>query len=168
MSAPQEEALLRLTEQLMLNRYSHHTVKSYRNGLRQFLGYFPGRDPAHLDKNDIRQYMLHQIKQHRWSESTQNQAINAIKFYYERVLGQEKQLYDLRPRKPDQLPDILSEEEVNRLLNSVNNLKHRCILMLIYSAGLRLGESVRVRLDDIRWSAGRFLSKEAKAKKTAT
>ena len=149
LSETQEMALLRLTEQLMLNRYSHRTVKAYRSCFRQFLAHFPERDPAGIEKPEIRQYLLTQLKARDWSESTQHQVLNAIKFYYEKVLGQEKQLYDLRPRRPEQLPEILSEEEVKRLIGSVKNLKHRCILMLIYSAGLRLSESVNVRLDDL-------------------
>ena len=92
-------------------------------------------------------------------------ASHAIKFYYEKVLGQEKQLYDLRTRRPEQLPDILSEEEVKRLISSVKNLKHRCILMLIYSAGLRLSESVNVRLDDILVARKQIFIKAGKGKK---
>ena len=95
----QETAVLRLTEQLMLNRYSHSTVKTYRSFFRQFLAYFPESDPLEIGKEDIRNYMLRQMKERKWSESAQNQAINAIKFYYEKVLGRERELYDLRPRK---------------------------------------------------------------------
>jgi len=160
-----ETALLRLTEQLMLNRYSHRTVKAYRHCFRQFLMYFATQDPAEIKKPEIRQYLLTQLKARNWSESTQNQALNAIKFYYEKVLGQDKQLYDLRPRRPEQLPEILSEEEVKRLMSSVKNLKHRCILMLIYSAGLRLGESVNVRLDDLLVDRRQIFIKGGKGKK---
>ncbi len=101
----------------------------------------------------------------RWSESAQNQAVNAVKYYYERVLGQERQLYDLRPRTGTRLPEVLSEDEVNLLISVVKNLKHRCILMMIYSAGLRLSESVNVRLDDLLINRRQIFIKGGKGKK---
>lgn len=91
--------------------------------------------------------------------------LNAIKFYYERVLGQPRQLYDMRPRRGKQWPEVLSEDEVKRLLSSVQNLKHRCILMLIYSTGLRLSESVNVRLDDMLLDRKQIFIKGGKGKK---
>ncbi|MEM6265329.1 MAG: site-specific integrase [Bacteroidota bacterium] len=162
-----ETAILKLVEQLMLNRYSHATVKSYRSCFRDFLRYPAHQDlnPQDISKEHIRQYMLTCIREKKWSESTQNQAINAIKFYYERVLGHDKQLYDLRPKVGAQLPEVLSEEEVKRLISAVKNLKHRCILMLIYSTGLRLSESVNVRLDDLLVDRRQIFIKGGKGKK---
>ena len=162
-----ETALLKLTEQLMLKRYSHATVKSYRSCFREFLTdpNFAMLTPAEINKDQIKAYLLRKIKEKKWAESTQNQALNAIKFYYERVLGQPKQLYDLRPRRGKQLPEVLSEEEVKRLISSVTNLKHRCILMLIYSTGLRLSESVHVRLDDLLLDRNQIFIKAGKGKK---
>jgi len=81
--------------------------------------------------------------------STLNQAINALKFYYGTVL-KKKFIYEVkRPRKDKKLPIVLNKEEVTKIINSVNNLKHRAILMLVYSAGLRVGEVVRLKLEDI-------------------
>ena len=109
--------------------------------------------------------MLRQTHEKKWSESPQNQAINAIKFYYEKVLEQDRQFYDIRPRKADKLPNVLSEEEVQQLINSIDNLKHKCILSLIYSAGLRLSESVNIRLDDILVKRKQIFIKAGKGKK---
>ncbi len=162
-----ETAILKLVEQLMLNRYSHATVKAYRSCFRDFLRYrdHQALSPEEITREQIRQYLLTCIRDKKWSESTQNQVINAIKFYYERVLGQDKQLYDLRPRVGTQLPEVLSEEEVRRLISVVKNLKHRCILMLIYSTGLRLSESVNVRLDDLLIDRKQIFIKGGKGKK---
>jgi len=162
-----ETAILKLVEQLMLNRYSHATVKAYRSCFRDFLRYRDHQafSPEEITKEQIRQYLLTCIRDKKWSESTQNQVINSIKFYYERVLGQDKQLYDLRPRVGTQLPEVLSEEEVQRLISVVKNLKHRCILMLIYSTGLRLSESVNVRLDDLLIDRKQIFIKGGKGKK---
>ncbi|MCI4671742.1 MAG: site-specific integrase [Bacteroidia bacterium] len=160
-----EEAFLRLTEQLMLFRYSHHTLGIYRTYFRLFLEHFAESNLLELSKIEIQSYLLGEIQERKWSESTQNQAVNSIKFYYEKVLGQDRQFYQLRPKKSKNLPDILSEEEVKRLLLSVSNIKHRCILSLIYSAGLRLGEATRIRLDDILIDRKQIFIKGGKGKK---
>ncbi|MCG2757458.1 MAG: tyrosine-type recombinase/integrase, partial [Desulfobacteraceae bacterium] len=81
--------------------------------------------------------------------STLNQAINALKFYYGTML-KKKFLYEIkRPRKDKKLLVVLSKEEIAKILSSVDNIKHRAILMLVYSAGLRVGEVVRLKPEDI-------------------
>jgi len=81
--------------------------------------------------------------------SSLNQAINALKFYYGTML-KKRFVYEVkRPRKDRKLPVVLSQEEVARILSSVENIKHKALLMLIYSAGLRVGEVVRLKIEDI-------------------
>lgn len=161
----QEEALTRYLEIMMLKRYSYLTVKAYRNAFTQFLLHFEHKNPADITPDEIKQYCLHKIEAAKWSESYQNQVINALKFYYEKVLGQQRQFYELRPKKPQQLPQVFSEEEVVLLLKSVDNQKHKCILMLIYSAGLRLGELIQLRKDDVNISQRLVFVKGGKGKK---
>jgi len=84
------------------------------------------------------------------SVSYQNVSINAIKFYYEKVLEREHITVKIdRPKIQKQLPQVLSEEEVITLIGSIDNLKHKCIIMMIYSAGLRLSEVVNLKVSDI-------------------
>ncbi len=98
--------------------------------------------------------------------STQGQVLNAIKAFYERVMKQEKKTYYLpRPKRWKQLPTVLSEKEVTDLLKSVENLKHRCILMLIYAAGLRTGEIVNLKIRDVDSQRMRLFVKAGKGKK---
>jgi len=155
----------RLEERLRLQRYSYNTIKAYRNFFIQYLAFYPDKDPKELKKEDIMRFLLEYTEKKRWSDSTQNQAVNALKFYYEKVLGQERTFYDLRPRKSRVLPNVFSEKEVQRLLGVVGNLKHRTILMLIYSAGLRIGESVRLRKEDIDFDRNTVFVKAGKGKK---
>ncbi len=110
-------------------------------------------------------FLLEQSEEKRWSDSTQNQAVNALKFYYEKVLGQERTYYDLRPRRSRPLPGVFSEQEVQRLFVAVRNLKHRTILMLIYSGGLRIGESIRLRKEDVHVDRKQIFIKGGKGKK---
>jgi site-specific recombinase XerD len=159
------EEITRLEAQLRLQRYSHNTIKTYKNFFAQLLAYYPDRDPRQLEKEDIVRYLLEQSEEKRWSDSTQNQAVNALKFYYEKVLGQERTYYDLRPRRSRPLPGVFSEQEVQRLFGAVRNLKHRTILMLIYSGGLRIGESIRLRKEDVHVDRKQIFIKGGKGKK---
>ena len=88
-----------------------------------------------------------------------------MKFYYEKVLAQERTFYDLRPRKSQKLPGVFSEEEVASLFSVIQNLKHKTILMLIYSGGLRIGESIRLRKEDIHFDRKSIFIKGGKGKK---
>ena len=92
----------------------------------------------------------HAIQLRNISVSQQNQRINAIKFYYEKVLNRKKEYYRIsRPRKESKLPTVLTKEEVNSLIQMTKNLKHRCILMTIYSGGLRRSELINLKVTDI-------------------
>lgn len=97
--------------------------------------------------------MRQKLREMRYSESTlktYTQAINSIKFYYEKVLGGQRKFYFIdRPRKEHKLPEVLSTDEIKQLFAAVENKKHRTILMLGYSAGLRLGEIIRLKINDI-------------------
>lgn len=160
-----EEEWIRFQTELMLRRYSYYTVKSYKNFFAKFLHYHKDQDIQDISQEEIKEYLLKNIKEKGWSESTQNQAVNAIKFYFEHILKQDRTFYDLRPKKSRKLPQVLSEKEVQQLLNSVKNLKHKTILALIYSAGLRLSESVNLRLADIHPDRRQMFIKAGKGKK---
>ena len=80
-------------------------------------------------------------------------------------MGQPRTFYELRPRKEKKLPGVFSEQEVLRLLGAVRNVKHRTILMLIYSGGLRIGESIRVRKEDVSFDRKTIFIKAGKGKK---
>jgi integrase/recombinase XerD len=117
-------------------------------------------------KDDIRQFLLSKINNDGITEASQNCLLNAIKFYYEKVEKRERfVIYDLRPRKAKQLPDFLSKEQVTKLIKVIGNPKHRLIIKLIYSAGLRLGEIVRLKNREIKWEQNLILIKCAKGKK---
>jgi hypothetical protein len=80
------DELIRLEEKLRLQRYSYNTIKTYKTVFKQFLGFYPDKNPEQLKKEDIIQFLLTSSEKKRWSDSTQNQAVNAIKFYYEKVI----------------------------------------------------------------------------------
>ncbi len=159
------DELTRMEQQLRVQRYSWNTIKTYKHFFALLLAYYPDRDPSSLEKQDILTFLLKSSEEKNWSSSTQNQAVNAVKFYYEKVLGQQRTFYDLRPRKGRPLPNVFSESEIERLLSSVKNVKHRTILMLIYSGGLRIGESIRLRKEDVSIDRKTIFIKGGKGKK---
>ena len=153
-------------EILKLRRYSINTVKSYKSHFSHFLAHYPGHDPAQITDEQIRAYLLYLVTKKNVSTSYQNQAINAIKFYYEKVLGRPTSTYYLqRPKKEKKLPIVLSEGEVVKILRQIVNLKHKCIIYLIYSAGLRLSEVINLKISDIDSSRKGITIKAAKGKK---
>lgn len=137
-----------LKRELVSRKYSYKTVKGYLYYNRDFLN-FTGKSPIDINDNDIKDYLLYLAEEKQSATSTLNQAINAIKFYYGTIL-KTKFVYEVkRPRKDKKLPVVLSKEEVAKILNSVDNVKHKAILMLVYSAGLRVGEVVKLKTEDL-------------------
>ncbi len=161
-----KQAVEALKAKLILCRYSEATLQTYSHMFRQFLlAQYP--KPLHqIGKQDIQQYHLHLIKEKNISRSYQNQSINAIKFYAEKVLGQDRQLIELeRPSKVSRLPVVLSLEEVKRILQCTENLKHKALLTTVYAAGLRMGELLNLRPRDIDSSRMRIWVREGKGVK---
>lgn len=138
------------TEQLDRMRYSENTKKIYTHFFRNFLNYFPDTPVDEISDDQVNQYMKHLLSDRKAASSTQNQAINAIKFYYEKVRKGDRKVYALeRPLKETRLPKVLSEAEVSAILKSVDNLKHKTMLWLIYAAGLRRSELINLKIQDI-------------------
>jgi len=136
-------------QKLEIKKYSMSTARVYITLFELFLNYYKDIDPIQINENDIRNYLSHLVRENR-SNSYINQSINAIKFYYEVVKGMPNRFYDIeRPIKEDKLPEILSKNEVSKMLAQLSNLKHKCILGLIYSAGIRLGELLNLKIADI-------------------
>jgi site-specific recombinase XerD len=103
-----------------------------------------------LSERDVRRY-LQILTKARKSNSYVNQAINSIKFYYEVVLGMPNRFYGIeRPRKIALLTKVLSKKDIQRMIAHTTNIKHKCIISLLYSAGLRRNEFLTLELKDYR------------------
>lgn len=153
-------------ETLKLMNYSEATIKTYRQHFQRFLKHFPDTELKDIAKEEIRKYLLYLVEEKKYSTSAQNQAINSIKFYYEKVLGKPVEKYYVpRPRTEKRLPEILSEEEVTKILKQIWDLKQKCIIYLIYSAGLRLTEVVHLRIGDIHSDRKQIFIRSAKGNK---
>lgn len=134
---------------LELKCYANSTVRTYISCFEAFINHYKDRELADLDENDIRMY-LQKLIRNKASHSYVNQAINSIKFYYEVVLEMPNRFYAIeRPRVEEKLPQVLAKEEVHAIIANTNNLKHRCIVSLLYSAGLRRNEVLNLKPTDI-------------------
>lgn len=154
-----------VNKELKLRGYSRKTQKAYLHHIERYISYF-AKDPKEFDEKHIRDYMLYLIDREKVSRAYHGQAVSAIKFLYERVLNMPKTVGSLpRPRKEKKLPIVLSREDVIRIFESVNNIKHKAILMLAYSVGLRVSEVVKLRLQDIDTKRNMIHIKAAKGRK---
>lgn len=137
-------------EHLQLKGYSTSTQKTYRNEIAVFLQTLKNVKADGLEIAAIKRYIHDCIHKQQLSENTIHSRLNALKFLYEQVLGHERFFVELpRPKKHLQLPKVLGEEELRRLFASPRNLKHKAILFVAYSAGLRVSEVINLRLQDI-------------------
>lgn len=144
----QPEWSLELYREMRLRGYRAKTRKAYLGHARRLVAQH-GKDPAQITESEIRAY-LSDLLDRGASHSYVNQAISAIKFLYHQALKVSAPLENLpRPKKERKLPKVLSRQEVLKVLEAVQNPKHRAIMLITYSAGLRLGEVVRLRREDI-------------------
>lgn len=156
-----------MMEKLKELRYSEHTIRTYKTLFEEFINYYHKFEIDRIDEKMIIAFLRYLVTERQVSSSYQNQAINAIKFYYERVLGGQRKVYYIdRPRREKTLPTVLSEEEMVQILNAVGNLKHKAILMTIYSAGLRISEAVNLKIKDIDSQRMQIRVAQSKGKKT--
>lgn len=151
---------------LQLKGYSPNTVKTYTSEFLQFLITLKAHPADELSSDRLKDYFLYCVNQNKYKERTLNSKINAIKFYYEQVLCQPRMFYDIpRPKKPLTLPRLLSQKEVKRLFEVIDNQKHLLLLQMIYGMGLRVSEIVKIRIEHIDSSRMQVLIAGAKGKK---
>lgn len=136
-------------KKLEIRRYTYNTAKIYIAMFEKFINYYKNKDLIEINDIDIRMYLLLLIKEGK-STSYQNQMVNSIKFYYEIVLGMPNRFYEIeRPRKEFLIPKVISKEEVLLMISKTKNLKHKCIISILYGSGLRRSELINLRISDI-------------------
>ncbi|KAF6570639.1 tyrosine-type recombinase/integrase [Paenibacillus polymyxa] len=135
-----------MRDALVARGYSSKTIKAYISQTERFFAGLQGTEES-INDAAVQKYALVLLEK-GLSHAYVNQAISALKFYFRHVLKQPKSAAYVRPKKESKLPDVLSLNEVMRLLKAVKNLKHKAILYLTYTSGLRVSEVVRLRLED--------------------
>lgn len=155
-----------LKQELVLKGYSASTIKTYLNEVSVFLQAIRNNDAKEFSPQRLRNYLQFCFEQLQLSENTLHSRINALKFYYEQVLGRDKFFWEIpRPQKPMQLPKLLNESELARLFNALSNRKHKAMLFTAYSSGLRVSEVAALELADIDGERMQIHVRNAKGKK---
>lgn len=138
---------------LEVKRYSINSIETYCNAFRQFLNHFKGQDVDGLTNSQIEQFINTQVTENKISISYQKQLVAAIKFWYHGVLAQNRQFDYLYPDRSEfKIPKIFSQQEIKKILDVCQNIKHKAILATIYSCGLRVSELTELKINEINSS----------------
>lgn len=155
-----------MKQQLQLKAYSASTIKTYLNEMGAFLQTIRANKATDFTTQRLKDYLQYCLTELKLSENTLHSRMNALKFYYEQVLKNEKLFWEIpRPKKRIILPKVISEEKIIKGLLNINNLKHKAILFTAYSAGLRVSEVVKLKVTDINSDRMQIRIEAAKGKK---
>lgn len=139
----------KMNKDMELKNLSKRTIEIYLKCVKNFVVYY-GKPPEDIGNDAIRDYIYYLLKEKNASQATINQHYSALKFFYQTTLGRDWDALKIpRSRRIKKLPVVLSQEEVGAILDKIRNLKHRAILMTIYSGGLRLSEVINLKVTDI-------------------
>ncbi len=139
----------KLIKEMTLRRFSPHTQRAYIASVAGLAQYY-NESPEKITKQMIQDYLVYLMQERKLAWSSCNAIVCALRFFYIQTLGIDSIFLNIPPRKKvEQLPEILSTEEVELLLGALENHKHRTLLMTTYAAGLRLSEVVHLKLTDI-------------------
>ena len=155
-----------MEQYLVLKAYSKSTLHTYLGEMRQLLLALKNIPADDLKPDHIKKYLVFCLDKLMLTENTLHSRINAIKLYYEQVLKREKFFWEIpRPKKTSELPKTFNQDEIAAILNSIKNIKHKTMLMLAYSAGLRVSEVVSIKTYDIDSKRMTVMIRQAKGKK---
>lgn len=168
-SFPSEEGIEQIKKYiqwLSSKRYSPNTIKTYSEALKSFLIFYREKAITEITNEDVVIYNNEYILKNNLSSSYQNQIVNAIKLFFTTIRETKIEIDKIhRPKRSKLLPNVLSKEEVKLILNAHSNIKHKTMLSLIYSCGLRRSELLNLKPADIDSKRGIVIIRQGKGKK---
>ncbi|MBK7669153.1 MAG: site-specific integrase [Sphingobacteriaceae bacterium] len=151
---------------LKSKRYSHNTIDTYTETLKTFLRFYAQKALSDITNDDLILFNNHYILAKSFSASYQNQIVNSVKLFFLKVENKKLNPELIhRPKRPKLLPNVLSMEEVKLILNAHNNTKHKVMLSLIYSCGLRCGELLRLKPEHVDSKRNVLIIRQSKGRK---
>lgn len=166
---PSEEGqahIIKFKQWLSSKRYSESTIKTYSEALKSFLVFYRNISISEITNEDVIIYNNEFILKKKLSSTYQNQIVNAIKLFFKTIRETKIEIDKIhRPKREKVLPNVLSKEEVKLILNAPSNFKHKAMLSLIYSCGLRRGELLALKPEHIDSKRNIVLLKNSKGKK---
>lgn len=161
-----QEKIKQFKNWLQSKRYSESTIDTYSDSIQIFLRYFSDKPIHEITNDDLIDFNNNYILSNRFSASYQNQVVNSVKLFFRTVEDKRLQPELIhRPKTQKLLPNVLSKEEIKLILNAHGNIKHKAMLSLIYSCGLRRGELLNLTLNDIDSKRGLIIIRQAKGRK---
>ncbi|MXV39256.1 tyrosine-type recombinase/integrase [Flavobacteriaceae bacterium Ap0902] len=165
-SLANQKALELYIEQLNLKGMSPHTIRTYTSEFIHLLELLKNTPVDELSADRLKGYFLYCVNSLGMKERKMNGKINAIKFYYEKVLHRPQMFFDIpRPKKPSTLPKMLSKKEIKKIFDAIENRKHLLMLQLCYGMGLRVSEVVGLKVEHIDSDRMQVLVAKGKGKK---
>ncbi len=147
-----EKLLIQFEQKLILQRYSPNSIRNYKSSIKSFLEVAEKKfsHPSELDEVSIEKYILWKVQRHKIGSSQQRMIVASIDKFYASIYNKKLNIKHLYPaRKSYSLPNYLTINEVKTLTKSSENIKHRCIIKLLYGSGLRLSELLHLKVTDI-------------------
>ncbi|QTA91345.1 phage integrase N-terminal SAM-like domain-containing protein [Desulfonema magnum] len=163
------ELLNHIRDVMRKKHYSVHTENAYTDWIKRYIIYHGKRHPGEMGESEIAQFLTHLARDRNVAAGTQNQALNALVFLYKNVLKIELGNFGHieRSKKPKNLPEVMSREEVSAVLSSMKG-KHLLMAKLLYGCGLRIKECVRLRVKDIDFGQNHLMVRDGKGMKDRT
>ena len=151
---------------MRLRHYSIRTERAYAQWIGRLLSFYKDKPAESIDTDDIQSYLNYLAEERKVAASTQNQALNAIVFFFKEVLKRDPGDFSdfVRAKQPLHVPEVLTRSEVERLLDAMSGV-NQLMAGLLYGAGLRLMECIRLRVKDIDFDAGRLTIRDGKGRK---
>jgi integrase/recombinase XerD len=140
--------LQKLETELKLRNFSEKTISSYKFHNQKFLD-FSNKQPDEITEDDIKSYLAHLISDKKLKPASVNLTMCTLRFFYEKILEKDifKKIDSIKLEK--KIPTVLTKEEIKQLLSSIKNRKHKLLIELMYSSGLRVSEAVSIKIDDL-------------------
>jgi integron integrase len=163
---PRPRLYSRVVETLRVHHYSRRTEKAYVHWIGRFIVFHGHRHPRELCEADVNRFLTHLAVAGQVAASTQNQALAAVLFLYGRVLEQPLGRIEgvIRANRPKRLPVVLTRPEIQLVLAQLAGV-HRLVARLLYGSGLRLLESLRLRVKDVDFSRNEITVRQGKGDK---
>ncbi|MFA6304528.1 MAG: tyrosine-type recombinase/integrase [Patescibacteria group bacterium] len=155
--------LATLAQELIIRGFSKRTIEAYLSINRRFLVYI-GKSAKEATTQDVKNYLLY-LKAQGQSNTSLNLTISALKFYFQQILKRKLFFNITRPTKEKYLPTVLSKEEIIKLLELTDNLKHKLLLSIMYGSGLRVSEAVCLKIEHLDLRQNKIMVKSGKGAK---
>jgi len=151
---------------MRVRHYSIRTERAYAQWIGRLLSFYKDKPAESIDTDDIQSYLNYLAEERKVAASTQNQALNAIVFFFKEVFKRDPGDFSdfVRAKQPLHVPEVLTRSEVERLLDAMSGV-NQLMAGLLYGAGLRLMECIRLRVKDIDFDAGRLTIRDGKGRK---